>query len=254
MIDVPKTRRWFAPAGCRGQDLPCLPGAGPYSGLRTGPRPVFGRPARVAVGAGRIGAVSAELLERIPSPLTVVGDLGNAGPHSAEPSIPDKDEVPGSSPGRPTSHSRRSQRWRQRAGSARCLPGPRWGRTPTAAGTPTGPSGPATRPSGSAATTHRGRAPSPGRQPRGGCGHLAPPPAPAPTAQPQRQVLRTPAWPAWSLSGHTRPPPPAPTRPGPSDPIDQRATAAASPPQACWAVDRAARRHGRHRDLDRFLR
>ena len=67
--------------------------------------------------------------------------------------------------------------------------------------------GPSTRTSGSTTTTHRGRAPSPGRQPRGGCGHLAPQPAPAPTAQPQRQVLRTPAWPAWSLSGHTRPPP-----------------------------------------------
>jgi hypothetical protein len=84
-----------------------------------------------------------------------------------------------------------------RAGAARPPPPAR----------PLAPPGPPTRPSGSAATTHRGRAPSPGRQPRGGCGHLAPQPAPAPTAQPQRQVLRTPAWPAWSLSGHTRPPP-----------------------------------------------
>jgi hypothetical protein len=40
-----------------------------------------------------------------------------------------QDEVPGSSPGRPTSHSRRSQRCRQRTGSARRQPGPRWGRT-----------------------------------------------------------------------------------------------------------------------------
>ena len=35
-----------------------------------------GRPAWVALGAGRIGAVWAELLERIPSPLTLASDLG----------------------------------------------------------------------------------------------------------------------------------------------------------------------------------
>jgi len=56
--------------------------------------------------------------------------------------MPDKDEVPGSSPGRPTSHRRRSERCRQQAGSARWLPGPRWGRTPIPAGKPIGPSGP----------------------------------------------------------------------------------------------------------------
>jgi len=54
---------------------------------------------------------------------------------------PDKDEVPGSSPGRPTTHRPRSQRCRHRAGRARCRLGPRWGRMPIAAGTASGPSG-----------------------------------------------------------------------------------------------------------------
>jgi hypothetical protein len=53
----------------------------------------------------------------------------------------DKDEVPASSPGRPTTHRRRSQRCRQRAGHARRQLGLRWGRTPIPAGTSTGPSG-----------------------------------------------------------------------------------------------------------------
>jgi hypothetical protein len=65
----------------------------------------------------------------------------NAGLHSGERVIADKDEVPGSSPGRPTTHRRRSERCRQRAGSARCRLGPRWGRTPIPAGTSSGPSG-----------------------------------------------------------------------------------------------------------------
>jgi hypothetical protein len=75
--------------------------------------------------------------------------------------MPDKDEVPGSSPGRPTTHRRRSERCRKRAGRARCRLGPRWGRTPIPAGTPVAPPGPSARASGSATTTHRGRAPSP---------------------------------------------------------------------------------------------
>jgi hypothetical protein len=49
---------------------------------------------------------------------------------------------------------------------------------------PVAPPGPPTRASASAATTHRGRAPSRGRQPRVRCRHLARPPAPMPTAQP----------------------------------------------------------------------
>jgi hypothetical protein len=55
--------------------------------------------------------------------------------------MPDKDEVPGSSPGRPTTHRRRSQRCWQRAGRARRRLGPRWGRTPIPAGTSSGPAG-----------------------------------------------------------------------------------------------------------------
>jgi hypothetical protein len=61
-----------------------------------------------------------------------------------------------------------------RAGAAR-LPPP--ARPPT-------PPGPPTRASATMTTTHRGRAPSTGRQRRGRCGHLAPQPAPVPTAQP----------------------------------------------------------------------
>ena len=48
-------------------------------------------------------------------------------PHSA-----DKDEAGGSSPPRPTNHSRRSARCRPQAGRTHCLPGPRRGRTPSA--------------------------------------------------------------------------------------------------------------------------
>jgi hypothetical protein len=49
---------------------------------------------------------------------------------------------------------------------------------------PVAPPGPPTRAAASATTTHRGRAPSRGRQPGGGCRHLALQPAPAPTAPP----------------------------------------------------------------------
>jgi hypothetical protein len=43
-----------------------------------------------------------EAFERIPLPPRSLVTWGNAGPHSAEPSIPDKDEAAGSSPARPT--------------------------------------------------------------------------------------------------------------------------------------------------------
>jgi hypothetical protein len=75
-------------------------------------------------------------------PLRSSATWGNAGPHSAQPGIADKDEVPGSSPGRPTTHHPRSERCRQRDGRARCQLGPRWGRTPIPAGKPIGPAGP----------------------------------------------------------------------------------------------------------------
>jgi hypothetical protein len=61
-----------------------------------------------------------------------------------------------------------------RAGAAR----------PSPPAPPVAPPGPPTRASGSATTTHRGRAPSRGRQPRGGCRHLARQPAPVATAPP----------------------------------------------------------------------
>jgi hypothetical protein len=61
-----------------------------------------------------------------------------------------------------------------RAGAAR----------PSRPARPVAPPGPPTRPSGSATTTHRGRAPARGRPPRGGCSHLVLQPAPVPTAPP----------------------------------------------------------------------
>jgi hypothetical protein len=95
-----------------------------------------------------------------------------------------QDEVPGSSPGRPTTQRRRSQRCRQRAGNARRQPGPRWGRTPIPAGTSSGPSG-AAHPGVRLGDDHPPwLRPSRGRQPRGRCRRLARPPAPVPTAQP----------------------------------------------------------------------
>src|SRR4029453_4437181 len=48
------------PAGDRGQDLPDLCGRWPHLGLRAGPRPVPGRPARVAGSAGGIGVASTD--------------------------------------------------------------------------------------------------------------------------------------------------------------------------------------------------
>jgi hypothetical protein len=87
-----------------------------------------------------------------------------------------------------------------RAGAAR----------PSPPAPPVAPPGPPPRPSGSATTTHRGRAPSP-RTPA--TPRLPPPPRcsllPCPPRRP-RDGLRTPAWPAWSLSGQAWPPRPAP--------------------------------------------
>jgi hypothetical protein len=60
-----------------------------------------------------------------------------------------------------------------RAGAAR----------PSPPAPPVAPPGPPTRTSGSATTTHRGRAPSRGRQPRVSCSHLALQPAPNPAAR-----------------------------------------------------------------------
>jgi hypothetical protein len=73
---------------------------------------------------------------------------------------------------------------------------------------PVAPPGPPALPSGSATTTHRGRAPARGRQPCGGCSH----PGAAACFYAHRRprgALRAPTWPAWSLSGQARPPRPA---------------------------------------------
>jgi hypothetical protein len=68
--------------------------------------------------------------------------------------------------------------------------------------------GPSTRSSGATTTTHRGRPPSPGQQPRSRCGQLALQPAPVPTAQPPATgVLRHPGLPGRSAvtRGRRRP-------------------------------------------------
>jgi hypothetical protein len=75
---------------------------------------------------------------------------------------------------------------------------------------PVAPPGPPTRASGSTTTTHRGRAPSPRtaatrHAATSRCSLL-----PCPQRSRPRRALRTPAWPAWSLSGQARPPRPAP--------------------------------------------
>ena len=58
---------------------------------------------RSAMASRRVGGVRARAAgrsaeERITSPSTLAGDLGNAAPRSAQPSIAEMDEVPGSSP------------------------------------------------------------------------------------------------------------------------------------------------------------
>jgi hypothetical protein len=154
----------------------------------------------------------------------------NAGSHSGEGVIADKDEVPGSSPGRPTTHSRRSQRCRQRAGSGRCQPGPRWGRTSIPVGTPIGPF----RPAYPGGRLHDDHAPwSPTQHWSAAMRQARPPRAasllPCPRAASHRRSARRPGLPGRSAGtrGH-----PHPTQPGSATdiPTAQRATSAASPP------------------------
>jgi hypothetical protein len=128
------------------------------------------------------------------------------GAHSGYRHLADKDEVPGSSPGRPTPHRRRSQRCRQRAGNAYCQPGPRWAARPSRQPTHWPLPGPSTGASGSTTTTHRGHRIQPGWQPRGRCGRLALQPAPAHSG-PQPRALRTPTWPGRSAVKRRRPHP-----------------------------------------------
>jgi len=136
--------------------------------------------------------------------------LGAAEPVATR-AISFQDEVPGSSPGRPTNHRRRSQRSQHRARSARRRLGPRWGRTPIPAGTSSGPSG-AAHPAVRLGDDHSPWSPT---QPEDAshasgaatwrCRLL-----PCPPRRHPRGALRTPVWPAWSLSGQARPPRPAP--------------------------------------------
>jgi hypothetical protein len=61
--------------------------------------------------------------------------------HSGYRHLADKDEVPGSSPGRPTTPASQVRALPSASAPARCRLGPRWGRTPIPAGTSPGPSG-----------------------------------------------------------------------------------------------------------------
>jgi hypothetical protein len=114
------------------------------------------------------------------------------------------------------------------------------------------PPGPPTQAAGPMTTTHRGRSPSLGRQPRGRCGNLALQPAPVPTAQPLATALLTPAWPAWSL-GRSSAAASAPhlvrVRHRPTDHRDLGSIARV---RACSAVHLAVQDAAAHRDLTRF--
>jgi hypothetical protein len=115
--------------------------------------------------------------------------------------MPDKDEVPGSSPGRPTPHRRRSQRSQHRARSARRRLGPRWGRTPHPRRHLQCPAG-AAHPAVRLGDDHPPWSPPSPRTPA--TRPVQPPRAAAcPSCPPRRRprrAHRTPAWPTWSLS------------------------------------------------------
>ena len=119
-----------------------------------------------------------------------------------------------------------------RAGAAR----------PSPPAPPVAPAGPPTRASGSATTTHRGRAPSRGRQLRGGCRHLVLPPAPVPTAQPPARgapdaglACLVAQWSSAAAAARTNPA--ARVRHRPS--TDQRDLGSVARVPASWTVDRA---------------
>ena len=146
---------------------------------------------------------------------------------------PDKDEVPGSSPGRPTTHRRRSERCRQRAGRARCRLGPRWGRTPIPAGTSSGPSG-AAHPGVRLGHDHPPWSrPQPEDGSHAACGHLALRLLPCP---PRRRPRR-------------RGPPPTQRPESATDLPLTNATAAASPASRPPGPSSSRRRPGSHRFL-----
>jgi hypothetical protein len=167
--------------------------------------------------------------------------LGGIRPQ-ALPCRSDKDEVPGSSPGRPTTDHRRSQRCRHRARSARWLPGPRWGRTPVPAGTLISPAGPV-HPGG---RRHDHHAPWSPTQPRT---------AATPPVRQRRAAAGSRAHSAAAsdgrsahglahLVGQQASAPAALTQPGPGLPLTNGDRGSVARVQACSAVDRAAPRHG----------
>jgi hypothetical protein len=97
--------------------------------------------------------------------------------------------------------------------------------SPSSPAPPVAPPGPPTRASGSATTTHRGRAPSRGRQPGGGCRRLAWQPAPVSTAPPPATgapsaglACLVAQWSSAAAAARTQPggPGPPPTSPWPT--------------------------------------
>jgi len=154
-----------------------------------------------------------------------------------------QDEVPGSSPGRPTTtHHRNSERCRQRAGRARCQLGPRWGRTPIPAGTPSGPSGSA-HPGGRLGDDHPPWSPTQPRTPATPRGAATPRCSlhPCPPRSRPRRALPRPDLPGRS-SGQARPPRPAPdpaARVRHRPPTDHRDVGSVARVPAFATVDRA---------------
>jgi hypothetical protein len=119
-----------------------------------------------------------------------------------------------------------------RAGAAR----------PSPPAPPLAPPGPPTRASGSATTTHRGRAPQPEDGSHAAAAATSRSLLPCPPRSRPRRALRTPAWPAWSLSGQARPPRPAPTRrPGSATdlPLTNATSGSVARAPASATVDRA---------------
>jgi hypothetical protein len=193
--------------------------------------------------AGRQGSNNALL-----HPLRSAATCRNAGLHSGKRVIADKDEVPGSSPGRPTpipagqsavgSEPGRLVASLGRAGAAR----------PSPPASPSALPGPSTRTSGATTTTHRGRAQPrtaatpPVRQPRAAACSV-------PTAQPPATGAPH-AGLACLVGQRASAAATALTQPGRvrrRNPTDQRATSVASPASSRpRPVDRAAPRRGRH--------
>jgi len=188
----------------RSMGLPRPPGSPITCRRRVGPLacPAARCPVRALVGRERKTALLRPLRWRT--------TCENAGLHSGERVIADKDEVPGSSPGRPTpivagqsaagSEPGALAASLGRAGAARRSPSAR----------PVAPPGPPTRASGAATTTHRGRVPSPRTAATRRCSHRALQPAPVPTAPPPRRALHA-GLACLVAQRQARPPRPAPT-------------------------------------------